>query len=175
MRRADPSPLGDPASPNGFDAIIALGSNMGDKTGNIAQAIERLTGPGDINLVKASSLYRTEPWGVAEQDWFVNACIGVSTRLDPAGLLARCLEVERAIGRERTMKWGPRIIDLDILVFGEARLSSPELTLPHPRIAERAFVLVPLAEIAPCLEIDGRRVVDMLDAIDASGVARLSS
>jgi 2-amino-4-hydroxy-6-hydroxymethyldihydropteridine diphosphokinase len=158
---------------HGFDAIIALGSNLGDKAANIAQAIERLTARGDVTLVSRSADYRTEPWGNTDQDWFVNACIGVATQLAPHALLARCLEVERELGRTRSTRWGPRVIDLDILVYRNETIATSGLTLPHPRIAERAFVLVPLAEIAPDLTIQGRRVGDLVGAVDTSGIVRL--
>jgi 2-amino-4-hydroxy-6-hydroxymethyldihydropteridine diphosphokinase len=145
-----------------YDALIGLGSNIGDKAANIARAIALLTEKGDIRLVATSRLYRTAPWGVVDQDWFVNACIAVATHLDPHALLERCLGVETAMKRVRTQHWGPRVIDVDVLACRSVALNEPALTLPHPRITERAFVLVPLAEIAPDQEIDGRTVSDWL-------------
>lgn len=154
-----------------FDAVIALGSNMGDKAANIARAIAHLTADGDIRVVRASPVYRTAPWGNEAQDWFLNACIAVATDLEPFALLARCQGIEERMGRLRTVRWGPRLIDLDILVCRDVALATPSLTLPHPRIAERAFVLVPLADIAPLLRIGGDTVTDLVRRIDTSGVA----
>lgn len=152
------------------DAFIALGSNIGDKTVNINHAITLLTGHDDIRLRARSSDYRTPPWGKTDQDWFVNACIGVATSLSPHELLRRCLETEVEMGRKRAEKWGPRLIDLDVLLHGDAVLSDAELILPHPHITARAFVLAPLADIAPNILIDGKSVLQWLAQIDKAGV-----
>lgn len=156
-----------------FTAIVALGSNIGDKTGNISRALELLSEDGDVRLIKRSRNYRTPPWGKTDQDWFVNACVSLATELTPHELLRRCLDVEARMGRQRSEKWGPRIIDLDVLVYDGVEMSDKDLVLPHPHITHRAFVLVPLAEVAPDLEIGGRRVRDWLRAIDAEGVTAL--
>lgn len=156
-----------------WDALIGLGSNLGDKAANIRRAIALLAGQGDIRILARSRFYRTAPWGVADQDWFVNACIAVATGLPPQELLARCLAVERTMKRVRAERWGPRVIDVDLLVYRDARLADPELTLPHPRITERAFVLVPLRDIAPDLEIDGHPLAHWLERTDARGVLPL--
>lgn len=156
-----------------FDCILALGSNIGDKAANIDKAIALLTEKGDVRLVARSRNYATEPWGKTDQDWFVNAAIAVATELDPRGLLARCKEIERRMGRESTEKWGPRIIDLDLLVYDDAAFSDAELVLPHPHIGVRAFVLAPLMDIAPDLVIGGRSVRAMYGAVDATGVQPL--
>jgi len=152
------------------DAFIALGSNIGDKTVNINHAITLLTQHDDIRLLARSSDYRTPPWGKTDQDWFVNACIGVATSLSPHELLRRCLETEEEMGRKRAEKWGPRLIDLDVLLHGDAVLSDAELILPHPHITARAFVLAPLADIAPNILIDGKSVLQWLAEIDKAGV-----
>ena len=152
------------------DAFIALGSNIGDKTVNINHAITLLTEHDDIRLLARSSDYRTPPWGKTDQDWFVNACIGVATSLNPHELLRRCLETEEEMGRKRAEKWGPRLIDLDVLLHGDAVLSDAELILPHPHITARAFVLAPLADIAPNILIDGKSVLQWLAQIDKAGV-----
>ena len=152
------------------DAFIALGSNIGDKTANINHAITSLTGHDDIRLLARSRDYRTPPWGKTDQDWFVNACIGVATSLSPHELLRRCLETELEMGRKRAEKWGPRLIDLDVLLHGDAVLSDAELILPHPHITARAFVLAPLADIAPDILIDGKSVLQWLEQIDKAGV-----
>ncbi len=156
-----------------FDALIGLGSNIGDKAANIADALARLTEKGDIRLVAASRLYRTAPWGVTNQDWFVNACIAVATDLAPRDLLARCLSVETDMKRVRKERWGPRVIDVDVLIYGDATMNDPDLTLPHPRITERAFVLVPLMEIAPGVEIRGHVPAYWLARLDADEVVPL--
>lgn len=154
-------------------AAIGLGSNIGDKRANIEQAIVRLTADGAVVALKRSRLYRTAPWGLTEQDWFVNACLLIETALSPRALLERCLAVEQALGRVRERRWGPRVIDLDILLYGEERLDEPGLTIPHPEIAHRAFVLVPLADIAPEARIGGKAVRDLLAGVDAGEVSPL--
>lgn len=156
-----------------FDATLALGTNLGDRVGNIEEAISRLTADGSVRLVKRSQLYRSAPWGVTDQDWFVNACISIDTDLSPHELLRRCQAVENGMGRVRTRHWGPRIIDVDILTFRDLKISEPDLVVPHPLIGERAFVLVPLRDIAPDLTIEGASVGAMLAKIDASDVVPL--
>lgn len=156
-----------------FDAVLGLGSNIGDKVQNIRQAIELLTSEDDIRLVRASKIYRTEPWGDVEQDWFANACIAVATELPAEALLERCLGVENAMKRVRKERWGPRIIDVDVLIYRNEASMDPHLMLPHPRIMQRAFVLVPLADIAPGLVIGGKTVAEGLAHVDRAGVAPL--
>lgn len=157
-----------------FDCIVALGSNLGDKAANIDTAIRLLAKAGDVALVRRSRNFATEPWGKTDQDWFVNACIAVATSLQPRELLARCQEIERRMGRVPTEKWGPRIIDLDLLVCGDKAIRDLDLVLPHPHIGERAFVLAPLMDIAPDLEINGKSVRALYAAIDASSVRPLA-
>ena len=157
------------------DAIVALGSNEGDKAGNIARAIAMLGAGGDIRILERSKDYRTPPWGVTSQDWFVNACIAIATTLGPHALLARCQDVENRMGRVRRERWGPRVIDVDILVHRAGALAHADLVLPHPRLTERAFVLVPLNEIAPDLVIGGKSVAMWLAGIDAAGVEPLAA
>lgn len=156
------------------DATIGLGSNIGDKAANIDRAIALLTEDGAISLVKASRKFRSAPWGVAEQDWFVNACIGVRTRLDAHALLKRCQQVEADMGRVRLLKWGPRVIDVDVLTYGAQRINDPDLIVPHPFIAERSFVLLPLKDVAPDIEIDGKSLDAMLAALGDDGTAPLA-
>jgi 2-amino-4-hydroxy-6-hydroxymethyldihydropteridine diphosphokinase len=126
--------------------------------------------------VARSSDYRTPPWGITDQPPFVNAVIAVSSALAPHDLLAHALAVERALGRDRRKerRWGPRIIDIDILAYNDIALADPDLTLPHPHLFERAFVLVPLAEIAPDRVIAGRRVGEALAGLDAAGIEKLA-
>jgi 2-amino-4-hydroxy-6-hydroxymethyldihydropteridine diphosphokinase len=162
--------LRSPSADDVFDSIVALGSNLGDKSSNIDRAIALLTETGDVTLVSRSRNYATEPWGNTDQDWFINAAISVKTRLPPKALLARCKEIERRMGRVQIEKWGPRIIDLDVLVYGVVEMDDPVLVLPHPHIGARAFVLAPLMDIAPDRVIAGKSVRDMYSAIDTSGV-----
>jgi 2-amino-4-hydroxy-6-hydroxymethyldihydropteridine diphosphokinase len=162
------------ASATGFDCIIALGSNLGDKAGNIDRAIELLTASGDVSLISRSRNFATDPWGKLDQDWFVNACVAVATQLPPRELLARCKDIERRMGRVATEKWGPRVIDLDLLIYRDTVVHERDLVLPHPHIAERAFVLAPLMDIAPDLDIRGKSVRELLEAIDQGGVRPLA-
>ena len=154
----------------GSDAIVALGSNIGDKIENVEKAVSLLTQGDDVQLTSRSRIYKTPPWGNTDQDWFVNACIGVKTSLDPHELLQRCLAVEERMGRRRTEKWGPRIIDLDVLVYGDVELADENLTLPHPHITKRAFVLAPMSDIAPEMKLDGRSISDWLSEHSMEGI-----
>ena len=158
----------------GFDCIIALGSNLGDKTGNIDQAIELLGQGGDIRVVRRSRNFATDPWGKLDQDWFVNACIAVATKLSPRELLVRCKDIERRMGRVATEKWGPRVIDLDLLIYRDNVLREPDLVLPHPHMAERAFVLAPLMDIAPDIIVQGKSVRELFDVVEKGGVRPLA-
>lgn len=157
-----------------FDAIIALGSNLGDKVGNLGEATALLEANGEIDIVARSKLYQTEAWGEEDQDWFVNACLAVATTLSPLALLHVCQGIEDEMGRVRDKRWGPRVIDLDVLVYRDILQSDPELTLPHPLITERAFVLVPLNDIAPELHLKGKAVAAWLrDNTDVQSVVEL--
>jgi len=157
-------------------AYVALGSNLDDPRAQVERALAALDGLPDTRCVLRSSLYRTRPFGPVEQPDFVNAVAGLLTLLDPAALLGRLKALEAQLGRERpVVRWGPRRIDLDLLVHGDARVSQPDLAVPHPGIAERAFVLVPLAEIAPDLVVPGAgRVRDLLGRVDSTDLERLA-
>ncbi|MBQ0819950.1 MULTISPECIES: 2-amino-4-hydroxy-6-hydroxymethyldihydropteridine diphosphokinase [Microvirga] len=152
---------------------LSLGSNLGDKRANIAKALSALD-EGGARIMVRSADYRTEPWGPIAQDWFVNACALAETDLAPDDLLALCLRVERQLGRIREVKWGPRVIDIDILTYDDLELITRSLTLPHPFIGEREFVLVPLAEIASDLKLGGRPIMDMLAGLNRGDVAKLT-
>jgi 2-amino-4-hydroxy-6-hydroxymethyldihydropteridine diphosphokinase len=145
-------------------AGIGLGANLGDKAAAVESALLLLADEPGISLVARSQLYRTPPWGDTDQDHFINAAVLVETDLAPRDLLARCLGIEEKLGRERCKdrRWGPRSIDLDLIFYGDLRIVESDLEIPHPRLFERAFVLKPLAEIAPEQEIAGRRVDDAL-------------
>ena len=157
------------------EALLALGGNIGDVRATFDRALAMLCGDGAVRLIARSSDYRTPPWGVTDQPPFVNAAIIVATSLEPRTLVARALAVERALGRDRTSerRWGPRPIDIDILAYDDVVLREPDLTLPHPHWFERAFVLLPLAEIAADRVIAGRRVGDVLAGADVAGIEKL--
>jgi 2-amino-4-hydroxy-6-hydroxymethyldihydropteridine diphosphokinase len=157
------------------EAFIALGGNVGDVRSTFERAIVFLCDGADVRLTARSSDYSTPPWGVIQQPPFVNAVIAVATMLPPHVLLARAQQCERTLGRDRAAepRWGPRTIDLDLLACDDLVLAGPELTLPHPLLFKRAFVLVPLAEIAPNRVIGGLRVRGALDRIDTSGIEKL--
>jgi dihydropteroate synthase len=138
--------------------VLAFGSNVGDKTGNIRRALRGLVSGPVVELTAVSRLYRTPPWGKTDQDWFVNACALGRTSLEPEALLERIKRLEVELGREPAERWGPRVIDIDLIAYDEVALTTERLTLPHPELFNRAFVLVPLAEIAPDLLIGGARI-----------------
>lgn len=139
---------------------LGLGSNIGDKPANIRAALALLEARGVAELTAISSIYRTAPWGYLDQESFANACALAKTALDPAALLAAVKAIEADMGRAETVRWGPRLIDIDILFYGDAPLATDDLVLPHKELFNRAFVLVPLAEIAPDLRLDGRSIAE---------------
>jgi 2-amino-4-hydroxy-6-hydroxymethyldihydropteridine diphosphokinase len=151
-------------------AWIALGSNIQPKEVYLQQAVQRLANCQDIVLKQVSTVYETEPVGYEEQDQFLNLVVEVDTNLTPQELLRACQQIEQELGRERVIRWGPRTVDLDILLYSNENMNIEELILPHPRMHERAFVLVPLAEIAPHLTLKGREVKDWLDTMAAEEV-----
>jgi 2-amino-4-hydroxy-6-hydroxymethyldihydropteridine diphosphokinase len=159
------------------EALLALGGNVGCVRNTFDAAIAMLCQDTAVELAARSSNYRTPPGGVTEQPPFLNAVIAVTTSLSPHALLARAHACERAFGRDRAREqhWGPRTIDIDILAYDDVILHDPDLTLPHPHLFERAFVLVPLAEIAPDRIIAGIRVRDALERVDASGIEKLQT
>jgi 2-amino-4-hydroxy-6-hydroxymethyldihydropteridine diphosphokinase len=157
------------------EALIALGGNVGNVRSTFDRALARLCDGTDVRLTARSSTYITPPWGVEDQPPFINCCIAVDTRLAPHALLARAQEVERAFGRDRDneQRWGPRSLDIDLIAYEDVIMNEPDLTLPHPRLFERAFVLVPLNDIASDRLIGGILVRDALARIDATGIERL--
>ena len=157
------------------EALVALGGNLGNVRDTLDRAVAMLCDGATVRLVARSSDYRTPPWGVKDQPPFVNLTIAVETSLTPHALLARAQAVEHALGRERAQerRWGPRPVDIDIIAYDDLAVDEPDLTLPHPRLFERAFVLVPLAEIAPERRIAGIKVRDALARVDAKGVEKL--
>ncbi|HVI25111.1 MAG TPA: 2-amino-4-hydroxy-6-hydroxymethyldihydropteridine diphosphokinase [Xanthomonadaceae bacterium] len=156
-------------------AWVGLGGNVGDAAATLRAALPALDALPATRLLRASRLYRTPAWGLTDQPDFVNAVAELETALSPRDLLDGLLAVERAFGRERRERWGPRTLDLDLLLHGDVALDEPGLHLPHPHLHERAFVLLPLAELAPGMPIPGHgRVADFLTAVDAAGCVPLS-
>jgi len=157
------------------EALLGLGGNLGDVRGNLDRAVELLCEDGRAKVRAQSSDFRTPPWGVEDQPAYINRCVMLETDLGPRALLERALAVERALGRDRARerRWGPRPIDIDLLSYDDVVIDEPGLTLPHPHWAQRAFVLVPLAEIAADRVIGGVSVRDALARVDASGIERL--
>lgn len=149
---------------------LSLGANLGDASAAVRRALRTLEQRGHVRLDRVSSLYRTKPWGPVPQPDFINACAIGATDLPPRDLLVEVKAIEAALGRVSSERWGPRAIDIDILFYDGASVDEPDLVIPHESLFQRAFVLVPLAEIAPDLVIAGRPVDAALAAIDAGDV-----
>ncbi len=154
-------------------AWLGIGSNIGDMAAMLDRAVASLAAIPGIRVVARSSDYRTPPWGKTDQPWFLNGAVAIETDLDPHALLDACQGIERDLGRIREERWGPRIIDIDVLAYEGAAVEDERLVLPHRYVRERAFVLVPLAEIAPDLTIGGERVSDALAKLDRTGIERV--
>jgi 2-amino-4-hydroxy-6-hydroxymethyldihydropteridine diphosphokinase len=155
--------------------LIGLGGNVGEVRSTFQKAIANICGMTQAALLARSSDYATPPWGDTQQPRFVNACIEIETSLDPHALLFTLHKIEKKFGRDRAKetRWGPRPLDLDLLVYDDVAIDKPELTLPHPRLFERAFVLVPLSEIAPDRVIAGRSLKAALAGLSTAGIERL--
>ena len=151
---------------------IALGTNLGNRLANLRAAIQAM--PPEIQVLAESHVYETPPWGYEEQPAFLNMVIKAETKLEPEPLLKRLKQLEVELGREQNFRWGPRLIDLDILFYDDLVLDSPPLVIPHPRLHERAFVLVPLADIAPNYihPVLDRPVRELLAQVNAEGIDR---
>jgi 2-amino-4-hydroxy-6-hydroxymethyldihydropteridine diphosphokinase len=157
------------------NVLIGLGGNVGDVRATFGKAIANICGMTQAALLARSSDYATPPWGDEQQARFINACIEIETSLDPHALLFTLHKIEAKFGRDRTRetRWGPRTLDLDLLAYDDVSIQKPELTLPHPRMFERAFVLVPLVEIAPERVIAGRSLKAALEPLSKDGIERL--
>jgi 2-amino-4-hydroxy-6-hydroxymethyldihydropteridine diphosphokinase len=157
------------------DVFIALGSNLGDRVANLAAARAMLGRAFDISAV--SSVYETDPWGPIKQGRYLNQVVRASAAFAPQTLLEKLMDIERELGRDRRHeeRYGPRMIDLDILLYGDLAVREPDLEIPHPRMMERAFVLVPLLEIAPDLAVHGVPAREALARLDRTGVARFKA
>lgn len=158
-------------------AFIGIGSNLGDSRRIVAEAASRLGGLPQSRLLRSSAQYLTPPWGVTEQPPFINSVVEIDTDLPPSELLGALLALEREAGRSRDgTRWGPRALDLDVLLYGDEIICDAGLRVPHPHLAQRAFVLLPLAEIAPERSVPGLgRVADLLACVDAAGCRRLDA
>jgi 2-amino-4-hydroxy-6-hydroxymethyldihydropteridine diphosphokinase len=158
-------------------AFLGLGSNLGDREANINKALVELVRLGRCSLRKVSSLYETKPVGIEDQPQFLNMAAEVETGLAPKQLLERIREVERRIGREKTFKWGPRVIDIDILLYDDLHVAEDNLEIPHPEMHRRGFVLIPLAEIAPSAKhpVLGLTVLELSEAVGSEGVSKIAS
>jgi len=152
---------------------IALGSNLGDRPANLRAAVEALA--PEVTVLAESRVYETPPWGYEDQPAFLNMAVKGETDLEPEALLAYLKQIETQLGREKTVRWGPRLIDLDILFYDDLVIESPPLVVPHPRLHERGFVLVPLADVAPEFvhPVLGKRVRELLEGADVSGICPL--
>ncbi|MFI0848566.1 2-amino-4-hydroxy-6-hydroxymethyldihydropteridine diphosphokinase [Mesorhizobium sp. IMUNJ 23232] len=155
--------------------FLSLGGNLGDPADAMGEALRLLDADDATEVIAVSSLYKTPPWGKLDQPDFLNSAAEIRTDRAPRDFLDLCLDAERRLKRERRERWGPRLIDIDVLLFGSLTLHEPGLDIPHPRMTERAFVLVPLAEIAPNLKIGGKPIAFHLKALDHAGIERLPS
>jgi 2-amino-4-hydroxy-6-hydroxymethyldihydropteridine diphosphokinase len=154
-------------------AFLGLGSNLGDRLAALQRAADLLAGEPGVTLTRSSRVWETDPVGGPPQPDFLNAVVRAETDLEPAGLLAACQRVEAALGRVRAERWGPRTIDVDLLLYGARTIDTPDLTVPHPRMVERAFVLMPLLEVDPDPPMPGgARLADVRLGPDAVGGVR---
>lgn len=151
-------------------AYIGIGTNIGNRLNNIKDSVVALSHLPETHITKISDIYETEPWGYTQQDNFLNACVEVETNLSPKALLGACLGIEAAFGRERPFKNSPRILDMDLLLYEDIIMDEQELTLPHPRIQERAFVLVPLKDVLETLQLNDADFNESYKNCDKNGV-----
>lgn len=157
-----------------FQAFIGLGSNLGDRSIYLQQALAEIETHSLVKLTKVSSVYESEPVGYLDQGWFLNQVAEVATGLEPEDLLNVLQEIENRLGRKRLIRWGPRVIDLDLLLYEKRIINSPRLIVPHPRIYERGFVLWPLCEIAPdFVHPDGKKTCEHFEAYLKKGSERV--
>ena len=151
-------------------AFLSLGSNMGDRLEYLSKAIDKIAEIQGCNILNKSRVYETEPWGYENQEAFLNLCISIETSLSPYELLESLQTIELELDRVRKIHWGPRTIDIDILLFDDIICEDDKLTIPHPRMRERTFVLIPLYDIEKNLIIDGIKLEDLINKIDTRGI-----
>lgn len=155
----------------GHNVYLALGSNMGDRERNLSDAIEQISNMGKTILKAVSNIYETKPVGYLEQEDFLNMAVAIETELEPLVLLHKLQEIEKLLGRTREIHWGPRTIDIDILLYNDSKINAPRLVVPHPRMFERAFVLKPLKDIYPGTVIDGMEIDELISKCgDRNGI-----
>lgn len=154
-------------------AYLGLGGNLGQVKENLQEALKLLQGSGTVEVLKRSSYYETAPVGYMQQDWFLNIAVEIQTLLGPYELLDLCNEVEQQLKRERLIRWGPRTIDIDILLYEGFISNTERLTVPHPRMTERAFVIFPLMEIAPDMIINGQPIKEIAKNINDQEIRKL--
>ncbi len=153
------------------DIYLSIGSNIGDAKKNIERALELLK--EKIEIIKVSSYYETEPVGYVDQDWFINIALKAKTDLKPWELLKFCQEIENDMKRVKTVRFGPRIIDIDILLYQDFESTDETLAVPHPRMKERAFVVVPLFEVEPDLTVGGVNLKEIMDKLEGEQIRKL--
>lgn len=151
-------------------AYLGIGGNIGDTQANIRKTVELLKKHEQIEVTKVSSIYETQPVGYTDQDWFLNIVVEIQTSLEPLKLLEACQDIENELKRERTIRWGPRTIDVDILLYEDFTSDSEILTIPHPRMTERAFAMVPLYEINKNIKINKIDIKDIVDNLDGEEI-----
>lgn len=151
-------------------AAISLGGNVGDVRAAFRNAIDIFKATPGVRVMRQSQVFETMPWGVTEQPVFLNMVLLLAVTIPARAVLNLCLDIERRNGRTRDIRWGPRSLDLDVLIYGNQHYDEPGLCIPHARLAERAFVLAPLAEVAPDLVVDGRDVCSLLAGVDTTGI-----
>ena len=156
-------------------AYLGLGGNIGNVKENMQEALRLLQANNAVKLIKQSSYYETAPVGFEQQEWFINIVIEIETGLPPYELLELCNKVEHQLKRERLIRWGPRTIDIDILLYEGFKSNEPKLIVPHPRMQERAFVMIPLLEIAPDLKIKGQSLKEIVNHISNQEIRKLTN
>jgi 2-amino-4-hydroxy-6-hydroxymethyldihydropteridine diphosphokinase len=156
-------------------AFLGLGSNLGERRAQLAGAVQMLSADPALRILQGSSVYETKPVGKTDQPDFLNMVVQVNTSLSPLALLSVCLEIEARLGRERRERWGPRTIDLDVLIYGTEKLNDERIVLPHPRMHERSFVMLPLAEIAPDVPVNGRKAREIASDPGMAGLRPIES
>jgi 2-amino-4-hydroxy-6-hydroxymethyldihydropteridine diphosphokinase len=170
MPRFALSALQDNRHPVPHEATLGLGGNLGDPPVAMARALKLLDGHDAIRVASVSRLYKTPPWGKTDQDWFYNCCAMITTTLKPHAVLDICLAVEKKLKRKRRERWGPRVIDIDVLTYDNEAVDEDGLTIPHPHMHERGFVLVPLSDIASDMLVSGKSVSQWAASCDDAGI-----
>ncbi|RBP37041.1 2-amino-4-hydroxy-6-hydroxymethyldihydropteridine diphosphokinase [Garciella nitratireducens] len=153
--------------------FLGLGSNLGNKKQNLQQALEFLKNHPKIEIIKISSYYETKPIGYQNQDWFINMVVMIDTTLNPYALLEVCNTIEKKLKRKRVIRWGPRTIDVDILLYQGYLSHNEKLTIPHPRMTQRAFVMIPLYEIAPNIKINNQPIQEIIKTLEIDGIKKI--